>query len=131
MAIRLRPMPDSQLPARRLGAGAQGLFASPSMLASPLSHPSELRHHPCLRLHARGGKPARWTLTRGDEDVVEGEEGVGGWSARVMTANLGNGAGFMDTSELFSYDPRRQTGAALYRQKLTWMFACRFRSPCT
>jgi DNA-binding transcriptional LysR family regulator len=72
IAIRLGPLPDSQLFARKLGAMTMGVYAAPAYLkrAKIPTTPSDLANHECLRHrgHVHGASP--WTLMRGTEVVV-------------------------------------------------------------
>lgn len=68
LAVRLGPLPDSRLAARRLGELSYGLYAAPSFLQSTgeLADPQALVDVDAL-IFAGGGDAAGWTLMRGDE----------------------------------------------------------------
>lgn len=74
VAIRLGPLPDSQLQARKLGVGSQSLYAAPAYLeraGSPES-PASLSAHECIRIHGAADRGSRWSFTRGaDVETVE------------------------------------------------------------
>jgi DNA-binding transcriptional LysR family regulator len=62
-AVRIGPLPDSSLVARRLGSLRRGLFAAPSYLeaAGVPASPSDLAGHMCVRLQS--GEPGQtWHL---------------------------------------------------------------------
>lgn len=62
LAVRVGPMPDSSLKARRLASLRRVTFAAPQYIAARgrPSHPRELAHHSCiLRTHSREG--GAWT----------------------------------------------------------------------
>ncbi|MCF3934969.1 LysR family transcriptional regulator [Acuticoccus sp. M5D2P5] len=69
VAIRIGPLDDSELSARRLGELAYGLYAAPEYLrgAAPLRTIEDLDHHDLI-MHAPRGRPV-WTLVNGDETV--------------------------------------------------------------
>jgi len=72
LAIRVGPLADSALAARRLGELDYGLFASPEYLArrGPPVHPADLPGHDVLAF-AGGSHQASWTLSRaGSQDRV-------------------------------------------------------------
>lgn len=68
LAIRVGPLADSTLAARRLGELAYGLFASPDYLArrGMPTHPADLSEHDALAF-AGGSHQAAWTLSQGDQ----------------------------------------------------------------
>jgi DNA-binding transcriptional LysR family regulator len=68
LAIRVGPLPDSTLAARKLGDLHYGLFASPDYLArrGVPAHPDDLTEHDVLAF-AGGTHQAIWTLSRGDQ----------------------------------------------------------------
>jgi DNA-binding transcriptional LysR family regulator len=63
VAIRVGPLPDSDLSARSLGEIKYGLYASPTYLAhhEKLKHPSQLSEHSLVVFSPRG--KAKWVLT--------------------------------------------------------------------
>ena len=67
LAIRVGPLADSTLAARKLGELSYGLFAAPGYLArrGPPADPSELALHDTLAF-AGGSHQATWTLKRDD-----------------------------------------------------------------
>ena len=68
LAIRVGPLADSTLTARKLGELRYGLFAAPDYLsrrAAP-EHPAELETHDVLSF-AGGSHQATWMLSRGDQ----------------------------------------------------------------
>ena len=67
LAIRVGPLADSSLTARKLGALHYGLFAAPAYLARrvPPAHPADLQTHAILSF-AGGSHQATWLLTAGD-----------------------------------------------------------------
>jgi DNA-binding transcriptional LysR family regulator len=68
LAVRLGPLTDSTLAARRLGALAYGLYAAPGYLQRRglPADPEALRRHEQL-VFAGTSQRAQWALTRGDE----------------------------------------------------------------
>ena len=75
VAIRLGPMPDSRLVARRLGAMRRFLCASPDYLerrGTPRT-PDDLRGHDTVEMPGGDGRPRPWLFTAasGDKVVVE------------------------------------------------------------
>jgi DNA-binding transcriptional LysR family regulator len=70
LAIRMGSLPDdATLAARQLAVFSNSLYASPAYLrerGTPATPQALMAHH-TLRLLARGGEPARWVLTRGEE----------------------------------------------------------------
>lgn len=68
LAIRVGPLPDSSLAARKLGDLAYGLFASPDYLArrGMPKHPIDLAEHDVLAF-AGGRHQAIWTLFQGNQ----------------------------------------------------------------
>jgi len=70
LAIRVGPLPNSTLAARKLGELSYGLFASPHYLsarAAPM-HPGELRAHDILAF-AGGSHQASWSLEQAGHSV--------------------------------------------------------------
>lgn len=69
VAIRMGALPDSQLVARKLGAGPVGLYAAPAYLAraGAVRAPADLATHACVRILGPIDRAARWTLVRGDQ----------------------------------------------------------------
>lgn len=67
VAIRIGPLEDSELSARKLGELSYGLYASPNYLsrAAPLRSVDDLKHHDLI-MHAPRGRPG-WTLVDGDK----------------------------------------------------------------
>lgn len=84
LAIRLGPLPDSALQARRLGSSVQSLYAAPAYLrrAGTPRAPRELEQHECVRLHGEAARPTRWSLQRGG--AVETVEVRGRFVANAM-----------------------------------------------
>lgn len=66
VAIRIGPLQDSELSARRLGELDYGLYASPSYLQrmATVEAPEDLRSHDLI-MHVPRGRPS-WTLVNGD-----------------------------------------------------------------
>ncbi|APO70569.1 LysR family transcriptional regulator protein (plasmid) [Rhizobium gallicum] len=66
VAIRIGPLQDSQLSARKLGEMAYGLYASPAyvLTAPPPRTIDDLGHHDLI-MHAPRGRPT-WTLMNGE-----------------------------------------------------------------
>ena len=85
LAIRLGPLPDSQLQARKLGEGSLSLYAAPAYLskAGAPETPGALSAHACLRIQGAADRVSRWTLTRGA--AVETVEVRGRFVASGMT----------------------------------------------
>lgn len=74
VAIRVGPLPDSDLSARSLGEVKYGLYASPTYLAQHerISHPEQLSEHSLIQFSPRG--KAKWVLTnKADIYTVDGE----------------------------------------------------------
>lgn len=72
VAIRLGPMPDSRLVARRLGAMRRFLCASPDYLerrGTPRT-PDDLRGHDTVEMPGGDGRPRPWVFTAGGGDKV-------------------------------------------------------------
>lgn len=70
LAIRIGPLADSTLAARKLGDLRYGLFASPACwerLPAP-AHPDQLAEHPALAFAGGSHQPV-WTLQQGDTTV--------------------------------------------------------------
>jgi DNA-binding transcriptional LysR family regulator len=70
LAVRVGPLSDSSLAARRLGTLDYGLYASPHYLrrsAAP-ADPHDLLAHPLL-VYAGAARQDQWHLTRGDDSV--------------------------------------------------------------
>lgn len=70
LAVRVGPLSDSSLAARRLGTLAYGLYASPQYLrrnGTP-ADPHELQNHPLI-VYAGSAPQGHWHLTRGDDSV--------------------------------------------------------------
>ncbi len=67
VAIRIGPLQDSELSARKLGELNYGLYASPDYLQSarPVTKLDDLKHHDLI-MHVPRGRPA-WTLANGAE----------------------------------------------------------------
>jgi DNA-binding transcriptional LysR family regulator len=63
LAIRVGPLADSSLAARKLGEIRYGLFASEAYVqrCGSLAHPEELAHHACLAFSG-GSHQSSWTL---------------------------------------------------------------------
>ncbi|HET8869629.1 MAG TPA: substrate binding domain-containing protein, partial [Aquabacterium sp.] len=68
LAIRLGPLPDSTLTARRLGTLTYALYAAPSYLKQHRTprHPHELEQHPLL-VFAAPSQRSHWHLSHGDQ----------------------------------------------------------------
>lgn len=66
LALRIGPLPDSSLAARRLGTLRYGLYASPAYLArrDPPRYAHDLAEHPALQFVGADPQP-RWTLFDG------------------------------------------------------------------
>jgi DNA-binding transcriptional LysR family regulator len=71
VAIRLGPLPDSQLFARKLGTTTMGVYVAPEYLkrAGAPKTPADLTSHQCLRLRGHAERSSPWTLMR-DSQVV-------------------------------------------------------------
>ncbi len=89
VAIRMGELPDdAMLAARRLAAFPSGLYASLQYLiehGTP-THPDELSHHQAVRLLARNGEPAVWTLVQSSTGIPDQTHWQGTPPGRV-TAN--------------------------------------------
>ncbi|MBL8387372.1 MAG: LysR family transcriptional regulator [Hydrogenophaga sp.] len=68
LAVRVGPLADSSLAARKLGDLHYGLFATPGYLRrqSAPAHPQDLAQHALIRFSGSRLRMA-WTMTRGDE----------------------------------------------------------------
>jgi DNA-binding transcriptional LysR family regulator len=84
VAIRMGPLPDSQLFARRIGTSPIALYAAPGYLkrAGLPKVPADLAAHQCLRILGPVDGEARWTLERGEQ--VESVRVKGKWVAYSM-----------------------------------------------
>ena len=74
LAIRMGPLPDSQLQARKLGVASQSLYAAPAYLkrAGAPETPAALSAHECIRIHGAADRVSRLSLARGtDVETVE------------------------------------------------------------
>ncbi len=70
LALRMGDLPDdASLAARRIATFSIGLYAAPAYLQrrGRPPEPEALMEHDALRLLARGGEPAPWVLTRGEQ----------------------------------------------------------------
>ncbi|HMT92813.1 LysR family transcriptional regulator [uncultured Thiothrix sp.] len=69
LVIRLGPLNDSSLIARKLGELHYGLFASPHYLAQypVLQHPQELNQHSLIVFSGEQRYPSHWDLSNGQE----------------------------------------------------------------
>lgn len=74
LAIRVGPLADSMLVARKLGELSYGLFASPGYLArlKAPTHPDDLVSHPILAF-AGGSHQATWILQKGSKPAIRVE----------------------------------------------------------
>ncbi|MBE1506690.1 LysR family transcriptional regulator [Rhizobium viscosum] len=74
VAIRIGPLQDSELSARRLGELTYGLYASPEYLqnAASIRTIDDLKHHDLI-MHAPRGRPA-WTLVNGEKTAKVSRE---------------------------------------------------------
>jgi DNA-binding transcriptional LysR family regulator len=70
LAVRVGPLSESSLAARRLGTLDYGLYASAHYLrrSGAPAHPHELLAHPLIA-YAGGARQGQWHLTRGDDSV--------------------------------------------------------------
>jgi len=70
LAVRVGPLPDATLAARRLGTLHYGLYASPAYLARARRprYAHELADHPTLQF-VEAGAPPRWTLWDGHQTL--------------------------------------------------------------
>ena len=87
VAVRMGDLPDDALlAARRIAVFAVGLYAAPSYLAEhgDPAGPDDLAAHRALRLLARNGEAAGWTLARG----TEGWEGLPPGAATANSPEL-------------------------------------------
>ena len=84
VAIRMGPLPDSQLFARRIGTSPIALYAAPGYIerAGVPKVPADLVAHQCLRILGPVDGDARWTLERGAQ--VESVPVRGKWVANSM-----------------------------------------------
>jgi DNA-binding transcriptional LysR family regulator len=101
IAIRMGPLPDSQLFARKLGSSRIALYAAPSYIerAGALKRPSDLAHHECLRIAGPVDTPARWTLSHGtrvEHVLVQGRFVANTMRFLVELATLGLGVAAVD-----------------------------------
>lgn len=104
LALRLGPLADSTLVARRLATLPNRVWASPAYLerhGAP-SHPRELVHHAALVTRvARHGASHAWPMSRGDEtDVFEVKPVIESDDPEVLRAPLLAGAGLMMATDL-------------------------------
>ena len=105
VAIRLGPLPDSQLFARKLGATTMGVYAAPGYLkrASAPTTPGDLAGHQCLRLRGQGEGSSPWTLTRGTQVVAVDVKGrVVANAMRVLLELAADGLGVALLGEAFA-----------------------------
>lgn len=105
VAIRLGPLPDSQLFARKLGATTMGMYAAPGYLkrASAPTAPSDLRGHECLRLRGQAEGSSPWTLMRGTQVVAVDVKGrVVANAMRVLLELAADGLGVALLGEAFA-----------------------------
>ncbi len=105
VAIRLGPLPDSQLFARKLGAMTMGAYAAPEYLkrASAPIAPSDLRGHECLRLRGQAEGSSAWTLMRGAQVVAVDVKGrVVANAMRVLLELAADGLGVALLGEAFA-----------------------------
>ncbi len=65
VAVRMGPLPESSLVARRLRGSRWVTLAAPSYVAAhgPPTHPRELDQHDCIRFVAPDGRPREWAFT--------------------------------------------------------------------
>lgn len=101
VAIRMGPLPDSQLFARKLGDVSKALYASPAYVkrAGTPTTPADLGSHTCIRLRGPIDGKTAWSLVRGDR--VETVEVGGRFVANSMRFNLelasmGHGIAMLD-----------------------------------
>ena len=96
VAVRLGPMADSRLVARKLGAMQRFLCASPAYLErhpAP-AEPADLAGHAVVEMPGVDGRPRAWTLTRnGDTRTVELQPRVEVNEALAIHRLVLNGAG--------------------------------------
>src|SRR4051812_33368618 len=105
VAIRLGPLPDSQLFARKLGATTMGVYAAPGYLkrASAPTAPSDLKGHECLRLRGQAEGSSPWTLMRGTQVVAVDVKGrVVANAMRVLLELAADGLGVALLGEAFA-----------------------------
>jgi DNA-binding transcriptional LysR family regulator len=105
VAIRLGPLPDSQLFARKLGATTMGVYASPAYLesASTPTTPGDLTGHRCLRLRGQAEGSSPWTLMRGTQVVAVDVRGrVVANAMRVLLELAADGLGVTLLGEAFA-----------------------------
>lgn len=88
VAIRVGPLPDSGLSARKLGEVDYGLYAAPGYLgrAPALSGVADLKHHDLIMKMLRG-RP-EWTLVNGADTQVVAEPARVAVSSTVGAKNL-------------------------------------------
>jgi LysR family transcriptional regulator, regulator for bpeEF and oprC len=97
VAIRMGPLPDSELVATRLGTIQRHLCAAPSYLArrgTPRT-PGALRSHDVIELPGTEGRPRRWTLAKpsGKPRIVELSPRITVNDALTIHRLVRNGAG--------------------------------------
>ena len=105
VAIRLGPLPDSQLFARKLGATTMGLYAAPGYLkrASAPTTPSDLTGHQCLRLRGQAEGSSPWKLMRGTQVVAVDVKGrVVANAMRILLELAADGLGVALLGEAFA-----------------------------
>lgn len=71
VALRMGPMPDSSMTARRIAEGRRVVVATPAYLqrhGAPM-HPGELSRHQAV-IYSRGANWASWTFRKGAEEVA-------------------------------------------------------------
>jgi DNA-binding transcriptional LysR family regulator len=101
VAVRMGPLPDSPLFARKLGVSPIGLYASPGYLAGApaLRRPADLAVHDCLRLHGAQGRPSTWSFSRGrqlETVIVTGRFAVNSMRFLLELATRGFGVVAID-----------------------------------
>jgi DNA-binding transcriptional LysR family regulator len=103
IAIRMGPLPDSQLHARNLGSILTGLYAAPVYLerAGTPRIPADLAEHQCLRIRGMVDSATRWTFTREKEVEaveVQGRFVVNGMRFLLELAAAGYGIVLVDNT---------------------------------
>jgi DNA-binding transcriptional LysR family regulator len=126
LALRMGPLPDSSMAARRLAALPNRIYASPSYLArhGEPAHPLELRRHSALitRVARRGGGYA-WPMSNGGATesyeitpVIEADD------PEVLKEALFAGSGLMMATDMIMH---RHAAQGLVRPILPgWLGRC-------
>ena len=112
LALRMGPLADSSMVARRIATFPNRVYASPAYLAQhgTLQHPSELSRHAALVTRiGRSGDRHVWTMSRGSEQgdfevapVIEADD------PELLKPPLVAGAGLMMSTDMAMAKPLAQ-----------------------